>query len=61
MTPFEPTIIKAPVQTISKTNFSTDIVDLSTKNIAKQSNPIIKMRYGIGKLLKHFSHVKEVK
>ena len=62
MSPFEPIVIKAPVcRAVEKVADGRVDNKFLTKNVKNVSNHVLKMRYGIGKLLKHFSKAKPVK
>lgn len=62
MTPFEPIIIEAPK--VGKVVERVIDGKVDNKFIAKQkkfiSNPILRMRYGIGRLMKHFSKSNKI-
>ena len=61
MTPFEPIVIKPRVvKTFEKVYDGKVDNKFLTQNINPVSNPVIKKRYGIGKLLKHSSKTKQI-
>ena len=59
MTPFEHLTIEAPVGSRVFEKTVEGKVDNKFLNLRKKtSNPILRMRYGIGRLMKHFSKPK---
>ena len=58
---FEQIEIKAPVVRIKRPNWKVrenalECDKFESKKIVKNSNPVIRMRNGIGKLMSHFQH-----